>query len=150
MRGYQDSGPSNGHQVTCHYKVDADEVGWYVVDTDLIVFAVLSILLKFSSQFISRKTDYVGMYCGNSLVHAFSFNTSWESDHGVNDDNDELAGARTPADEIDGLVQERRNSIALAMELRLSCTNPSKCWSIPVDYKDQWWLLCLLSDMQTW
>ena len=25
---------------------------------------------------------------------------------------------------IDGLVQERRNSIALAMELRLSYTNP--------------------------
>ena len=29
--------------------------------------------------------------------------------------------------EIDGLVQERRNSIANAMELRLSCTNPLKC-----------------------
>ena len=29
--------------------------------------------------------------------------------------------------EIDGLVQERRNSIANAPELRLSCTNPSKC-----------------------
>ena len=28
--------------------------------------------------------------------------------------------------QVDGLVQERRNSIALAMELRLSCTNPSK------------------------
>ena len=28
--------------------------------------------------------------------------------------------------EIDGLVQERRNSSALAMELRLSCTNPLK------------------------
>ena len=27
---------------------------------------------------------------------------------------------------IDGLLQERRNSIANAMELRLSCTNPSK------------------------
>ena len=26
---------------------------------------------------------------------------------------------------IDGLVQERRNSIAIAMELRLSSTNPS-------------------------
>ena len=26
---------------------------------------------------------------------------------------------------IDGFVQERRNSSALAMELRLSCTNPS-------------------------
>ena len=25
---------------------------------------------------------------------------------------------------IDGLVQERRNSSALAIELRLSCTNP--------------------------
>ena len=31
------------------------------------------------------------------------------------------------ANQIDGLVQERRNSSALAMELRLSCTNPSKC-----------------------
>ena len=30
-------------------------------------------------------------------------------------------------DNIDGLVQERRNSSALAMELRLSCTNPSIC-----------------------
>ena len=27
--------------------------------------------------------------------------------------------------DIDGLVQERRNSSALAMELHLSCTNPS-------------------------
>ena len=26
----------------------------------------------------------------------------------------------------DGLIQERRNSIANALELRLSCTNPSK------------------------
>ena len=26
---------------------------------------------------------------------------------------------------IDGLVKERRNSSAFAMELRLSCTNPS-------------------------
>ena len=29
--------------------------------------------------------------------------------------------------QIDGSVQERRNSIANALELRLSCTNPSKC-----------------------
>ena len=28
---------------------------------------------------------------------------------------------------IDELVQEWRNSIANALELRLSCTNPSKC-----------------------
>ena len=33
-------------------------------------------------------------------------------------------------DNVDGLVQERRNSSALAMESRLSCTNPSICsWS---------------------
>ena len=31
---------------------------------------------------------------------------------------------------IDGLLQERRNSSALAMELRLSCTNPSIYWLI--------------------
>ena len=28
--------------------------------------------------------------------------------------------------QINGLLQEKRNSIALAMELRLSCINPSK------------------------
>ena len=28
---------------------------------------------------------------------------------------------------IDGLVRERRNSSALAIELRFSCTNPSSC-----------------------
>ena len=28
---------------------------------------------------------------------------------------------------IDGLVQERHNTIANALELRLSCTNPSMC-----------------------
>ena len=28
-------------------------------------------------------------------------------------------------DDLDGLVQEGRNSIANALELRLSCTNPS-------------------------
>ena len=31
------------------------------------------------------------------------------------------------AGHIDGLVQERGNSSALAMELRLSCTNPLIC-----------------------
>ena len=31
---------------------------------------------------------------------------------------------------IDELVQERRNSSALAMDLRLSCTNPSTYWSL--------------------
>ena len=30
-------------------------------------------------------------------------------------------------DHSDGLVHERRNSIANALELRLSCTNPSIC-----------------------
>ena len=29
--------------------------------------------------------------------------------------------------DVDGLVQERRNSIANALELRLSCTNSSIC-----------------------
>ena len=31
---------------------------------------------------------------------------------------------------IDGLVPERRKSIANALELRLSCTNPSACHSL--------------------
>ena len=40
---------------------------------------------------------------------------------------------------IDGLVQERPNSIALAMELRLSCTNPSIWCSNPILF----WLICI-------
>ena len=31
--------------------------------------------------------------------------------------------------QVDGLVQERRNSSALPMELRLSCINPVMCSS---------------------
>ena len=38
-----------------------------------------------------------------------------------------LANDGTHGDEIDGLVQESRNSIANALELRLFCTNQSKC-----------------------
>ena len=38
---------------------------------------------------------------------------------------------------IDGLVQERPKSSALAMELRLSCTNPSTCWY--VSGMARWW-----------
>ena len=37
-------------------------------------------------------------------------------------------GLLGPSDNIDGLVQEKRNSNALAMKLRLSCTNPLACW----------------------
>ena len=33
---------------------------------------------------------------------------------------------------IDGLVQERRNSIANALELRLSCTNPSRFYNMDI------------------
>ena len=35
------------------------------------------------------------------------------------------SGTSFMMDHIDGLVQERRNSNALAMELRISCDNPS-------------------------
>ena len=34
---------------------------------------------------------------------------------------------RIPYHQLDGLVQERRNSIANALELRLFCTDPSNC-----------------------
>ena len=42
-------------------------------------------------------------------------------------DEQVMQGAEASVD-IDGLVQERRNSSALAMEFRLSCTNPSIWW----------------------
>ena len=37
----------------------------------------------------------------------------------------------TELDRINGIVQERRYSSALAMELRLSCIKPSACYRIP-------------------
>ena len=42
---------------------------------------------------------------------------------------------------IDGLVQERRNSSALAMELRLSCTNPSNGFIFRMEILHMPWLL---------
>ena len=38
-----------------------------------------------------------------------------------------------------GLVQERRNSIANALELRLSCTNPSILWLLCRKLNVLWW-----------
>ena len=38
--------------------------------------------------------------------------------------------------QIDGLVQQRRNSIADALELRLYCTKPSKCYLCPLPVAD--------------
>ena len=43
-----------------------------------------------------------------------------------------------------GLVQERRNSIANALELRLSCTNPSMLWchhGLQLSISFGWWFL---------
>ena len=51
---------------------------------------------------------------------------------------------------IDRLVQERRNSSALAMELRLSCTNPSiyswNCGTVNIFYSS--FVTCWDDDLQ--
>ena len=39
---------------------------------------------------------------------------------------------------VSGLVQERHNSSALVMELRLSCTNPSICFTCSQGYLTHW------------
>ena len=48
--------------------------------------------------------------------------------------------------DFDGLVQERRNSTANALELRLSCTNPSIC-SLSVHTKLPTHGVCSLNDI---
>ena len=45
-------------------------------------------------------------------------------------------------DHIDGLVEERRNSIANALELRLSCTNPSIFDVVTHLFYDEWHFSC--------
>ena len=39
--------------------------------------------------------------------------------------------------QVDGLVQERRNCNVLAMELRLSCTKPSKYWYVATMHNNE-------------
>ena len=51
------------------------------------------------------------------------------------------------AGEIDGLVQERRNSIANALELCLSCNNPSK-WFLVIHNKTTCAILVLRIDLK--
>ena len=60
-------------------------------------------------QVITEDTPYLAL-TGKLYIMGPSFWVLWEKD-------------------IDGLMQERRNSIANALELRLSCTNPS-LWDI--------------------
>ena len=65
---------------------------------------------------------------------------------------------------VDGLMQERRNSIANALELRLSCTNPSMCQVVTLWYRapevllgspryscpiDIWSIGCIFAEMVT-
>ena len=51
---------------------------------------------------------------------------------------------------FDGLEQERRKSSALAMELRLNCTNPS-IWSLSESYTGDWVNLnCAKYNLITW
>ena len=40
-----------------------------------------------------------------------------------------MKGSWNKGDYFDGFVQERHNSSVLAIELRLSCTNPSILWN---------------------
>ena len=51
--------------------------------------------------------------------------------------------------ETNGLVQDRRNSIANALELRLSCTNPSK-WAFAFDKYGKLTWLDWLTYLQAW
>ena len=51
------------------------------------------------------------------------------TDNTVNAGDARIQGVKSPVwVNIDGLLQERRNSSALEMELRLSCTNPTICF----------------------
>ena len=52
-------------------------------------------------------------------------------------------------EEIDELVQERRNSIANALELRLSCTNLSK-WVMTISHPLRSWKKCPLPGKKSW
>ena len=55
-----------------------------------------------------------------------------------------LSGKRQ---QIDGLLQERRNSIASALELPLSCFNPSKysnCFGVYVSNGDRFLLTVVI------
>ena len=51
-------------------------------------------------------------------------------------------------DYVDGLVQGRRNASALAMELRLSCTNPSMCELHYNLAKTRSWYVCGLFQLR--
>ena len=56
-----------------------------------------------------------------------------------------------PHNFIDGLVQQRHNSIANALELRLSCTNLSSCARTSADRgKTDLWYTCGDISIPTW
>ena len=75
-------------------------------------------------------TDNSHPYCPQPTLFSLFFKWFWPSEifvWGFEAETDMLH-ATVPWQHIDGLVQERCNSSVLAMELRLSCTNPSKCF----------------------
>ena len=80
------------------------------------VYSLVVLLVAILSAFIDSH---------DVITHIFHVLLHWQLDnHGC-----PSANQVTPKnmDEINGLVQERHNSSALAMELCLSYANPSKC-----------------------
>ena len=70
-------------------------------------------------------TQHCGHWCPGANVPGHQFPQNWPIVH-CNWPVVCLKYVPFIANNIDGLVQERRNSIANALELCLSCTNPSK------------------------
>ena len=78
---------------------------------------------------------FVARYNGTLVQRSFRARSTWGWTW--KEKQDQRSRTRNPwlhaSAKIDGLVQERCNSIALAMELRPSCTNTSK-WDVKKTY----------------
>ena len=69
---------------------------------------------------ILNKNKLVFLFYNISVLLYFDWNINQHPDIYI------LYVCKIPFQQIDGSVQERRNSIANALELHLSCTNPLK------------------------
>ena len=92
---------------------------------------ILSSLNVYLTNVLTSMFDYIGRYIGGWASNCiWKYYRNWLLIHALIPGIlcwKETILTRWGLDNIDRLVQERRNSSALAMELRLSCTNPSSC-----------------------
>ena len=113
------------------YPIQWDVVSWKLVSNKLLCICDI-FLVNLLCEICQKNSSLCEIWSWRGPWKVLSLypseydgGTMWIS--GLKESSSHFLSYDHPPEQIDGLMQERCNSSALAVELHLSCINPSKC-----------------------